>query len=62
MLSERAIQNITIHCRNTLIDLNQHDIKLQTKNGMIYQMYSFTDDSLRYHIIQDECKVNFRTR
>jgi ABC-type polar amino acid transport system ATPase subunit len=57
MLSEHGSQNITFNCRNTLIDLSNHEIKLRTKNGMIYQIYSFNDDSLRYNIIKDECKV-----
>jgi hypothetical protein len=57
MLSEQGSQNITFNCRNTFIDLSNHEIKLRTKNGMIYQIYSFNDDSLRYNIIKDECKV-----
>jgi len=59
MLSEQGSQNITFNCRNTFIDLSNHEIKLRTKNGMIYQIYSFNDDSLRYNIIKDECKVIF---
>jgi len=58
MLSEQGSQTITFNCRNTIIDLSKYDIKLRTKNGMIYRMYSFNDDSLRYNIIKDECKVN----
>lgn len=61
MLSERGLQNITFNCHNTFIDLSKHDIKLRTKNGMTYQMYSFNDDSLRYNIIKDECKVMLRS-
>jgi hypothetical protein len=59
MLSEQGSQNITFICRNTIIDILNHDIKLRTKNGMIYQMDSFNDASLRYKIIKDECKVIF---
>jgi hypothetical protein len=57
MLSEQGLQNITFNCRNTFIDPSYHDIKLRTKNGMIYQMSSFNDDSLRYTVIKNECKV-----
>jgi hypothetical protein len=57
MLSEQGSQNITFNCRNTRIDISKHDIKIRTKNGMSYHMYSFNDDSLQYHIIKDECKV-----
>ncbi len=59
MLSEQGSQNITFNCQNTIIDILKHDVKLRTKNGMIYQMDSFNDDSLRYNIIKDECKVSF---
>jgi len=59
MLSEQGSQTITFNCRNTIIDISNYDIKLHTKNGMIYQMYLFNDDSLRYNIIKDECKVIF---
>lgn len=57
MLSEQGIQTITFNCRQTPIDISKYNIKLRTKNGMIYQMHSFNDDSLRYYILKDECKV-----
>ncbi len=59
MLSEQGSQTITFNCRNTIIDISNYDIKLRTKNGMIYHMYSSNDDSLQYNIIKDECKVIF---
>ena len=57
MLSERGSQNITFNCRNTLIDTSNHEIQLQTKNGMTYQMNSINNHSLQYNTIKDECKV-----
>ncbi|CAF4166574.1 unnamed protein product, partial [Rotaria sp. Silwood2] len=58
ILSEQASQNIIFNCGNTNIDILNHDVKLRTKNGMMYQMYSLSDDSLRYNIIKDECKYS----
>lgn len=57
MLSEYGMQNVTFHCHHTYLDLSKFNIKLHTKNGMIYQMYSYTDDSLQYDLIQDQCRT-----
>jgi hypothetical protein len=57
MLSEKAAQNVTITSRTYIRNLADYNIKLRTKNGMVYQMYSTPDESLRYQIIESEGKV-----
>lgn len=53
MLSEEAQQNISIISRHHASDISQFQIKLHTKTGMIYQMYSVNDESSRYHVIDE---------
>ena len=57
MLSEQAAQNVTIVRQNERVDLSTYALQLRTKNGMIYQMYSNNDESLRYRTITKERKV-----
>ncbi|CAF1592132.1 unnamed protein product, partial [Rotaria magnacalcarata] len=56
ILSEQGSQTVIFNCHSGNIDVLKHDIKLRTKNGMIYRMHSLNDDSLRYNIIKDDCK------
>lgn len=57
ILSEQGSQYVIFDCHNTNIDILNHDIKLRTKNGMIYHKQTNGDDTLRYDIIKHDCKV-----
>ena len=59
MLSEQALQNLTISITSTLLNFADYAIKIHTKNGMIYQMHSTRDQSLRYKIVENEQHVGF---
>lgn len=57
MLSEQGSQYITINSPLAFVNLSAFDIKLHSKNGMIYQMYSTYDQSLQYKLNDKTAQV-----
>lgn len=62
LLSSKAQQNITFHCRNTIAyyDNQKHTyrkgLKLMTWNDA--ELTPRGNSKLRYEVIEDDCKVN----
>ncbi|CAF0854342.1 unnamed protein product, partial [Didymodactylos carnosus] len=62
MLSDKAYQNITYHCRKTIAayDNSKQDysraIRLRTKNSVLYEAKPINDATLQYEILKDDCK------
>jgi len=61
LLSDRALQNITYHCKDSVAWYNEHlndvtkSIKIKTANGVI--IHSSSSNKFKPRIITDDCRV-----